>query len=135
MSQWRSSRAKPLPELRPYLLAMSTAAREMQIPAALYSHLGRRKALSPLKYIIRNGLQIKSLDPKPLNSQNDRIQTQSLPVGPLADICTSVTNTHRCSVKNEGILSLLTDIPIHLLKDFRPHTSCIKATIRRKVPS
>lgn len=58
MSRQRSIRAKPLPELRPYLLVMSTAAREMQIPAALYAHLGRRKALSPLKYITRNGLRL-----------------------------------------------------------------------------
>jgi len=95
----------------------------------------QKKSPFTFKVHYKKWAQIKSLGPKSLNSQKDWIQTQLLLVGPLTDICTSLINTHRCFVENEGTFGLLTNILIHLLKDFHPHMSCIKATIRRKVPS
>lgn len=79
--------------------------------------------------------QIKSLDSKPLSSQNDRIQTQFLLVGPLTDVSTSLINTHRCSVKIEGLLGLLTNMLMYILQYFYPCLSCINILIPRKTSS
>lgn len=94
----------------------------------------QKKSPFTFKINYKKWAQIKSLDPNPLNSQNDWIQTQALLVGPLSDICTSLINTHRCSVKNEGTWGLLANTLVHLLRDCHPLTSFIKAPIR-KVPS
>lgn len=88
----------------------------------------QKKSPFTFKTHYKKWAQIKSLDSKPLSSLNDRIQTQSLLVGPLTDVSTSLINTHRCSVKIEGLLGLSTDMLIYILLHFHPCVSCINNT-------